>query len=124
VFEFHDAYDLPVLTIPTIPDRDRIILRAKLILEEAEEVAKALESGIMVDIAKEFADLQYVLSGGILELGMQHVIMEVFDEVHKSNMSKLGDDGQPVRREDGKVMKGPNYKPSSRSNKGNRFGGL
>ena len=51
----------------------------------------------------------YILCGTIIEHGMQHKIEEVFDEIQKSNMSKLGADGKPIFREDGKVLKGPNY---------------
>jgi predicted HAD superfamily Cof-like phosphohydrolase len=51
----------------------------------------------------------YILCGTILEHGMQHKIEEVFEEIQRSNMSKLGQDGRPIYREDGKVMKGPNY---------------
>jgi len=55
------------------------------------------------------ADQLYILLGTMLAHGMQNVIAEVFDEVHRSNMSKLGEDGKPIKREDGKILKGPNY---------------
>ena len=63
----------------------------------------------IVEIADALGDMLYILCGTILEHGLQHKIEEVFDEIQRSNMSKLGEDGQPIYREDGKVMKGPNY---------------
>lgn len=54
-------------------------------------------------------DMMYILCGTILSHGMQHKIEEVFEEIQRSNMSKLGEDGKPIYREDGKVLKGPNY---------------
>jgi predicted HAD superfamily Cof-like phosphohydrolase len=54
-------------------------------------------------------DMLYILCGTIIEHGMQDKIEEIFDEIQKSNLSKLGEDGKPIYRNDGKVMKGPNY---------------
>ena len=61
------------------------------------------------EIADALGDMLYILCGTILEHGLQHKIEAVFDEIQRSNMSKLGEDGKPIYREDGKVMKGPNY---------------
>ena len=63
----------------------------------------------LTEIADALGDMMYILCGTIIEHGLQHIIEEVFDEIQRSNMSKLGEDGQPIYREDGKVMKGPNY---------------
>jgi len=70
---------------------------------------EAALAGDAVEIADALGDQLYILCGTILSHGMQHVIEEVFMEIQSSNMSKLGADGQPIYREDGKVMKGPNY---------------
>ena len=61
------------------------------------------------EVADALGDMLYILCGTIIEHGMQDKIEEVFDEIQRSNMSKLGNDGNPIFREDGKVMKGPNY---------------
>jgi predicted HAD superfamily Cof-like phosphohydrolase len=63
----------------------------------------------MVEVADALGDMLYILCGTILEHGMQEKIEEVFNEIQRSNMSKLGADGRPVYREDGKVLKGPDY---------------
>ena len=62
-----------------------------------------------VEVADALGDMLYILCGTIIEHGMQHKIDEVFSEIQNSNMSKLGNDGNPIYREDGKVLKGPNY---------------
>jgi predicted HAD superfamily Cof-like phosphohydrolase len=61
-------------------------------------------------VADALGDMLYILCGTILTHGMQHIIEDVFAEIQDSNMSKLGVDGKPIYREDGKVMKGPNYR--------------
>ena len=119
VEEFHKAFGH---AINVVPDAELIILRNNLIFEEYSELKDELAAA-MVDletlgeitpktkqrILKEMADLQYVLSGLAVVLGLPlHV---AFNRVHKSNMSKLGADGKPILREDGKILKGPNYAP-------------
>ncbi len=75
-----------------------------------DELKEALEQGDLVETLDALIDLQYVLDGAFLSFGLQHVKQAAFDEVHRSNMSKLGEDGKPIHREsDGKVLKGPNY---------------
>ena len=81
-------------------------LRLELLSEEMEEV---VEAGSMENLTKELADLIYVAIGMAVTFGLP--LCEVFERVHQSNMSKLGEDGKPIYREDGKVMKGPNYQP-------------
>ena len=81
-------------------------LRLELLSEEMEEV---VEAGSMEKLTKELADLIYVAIGMAVTFGLP--LVEVFERVHQSNMSKLGEDGKPIYREDGKVMKGPNYQP-------------
>ncbi len=110
VQEFHETYGLPVETEQTTGSEQTKSLRINLLQEELDELKEALESDDMVETLDALIDLQYVLDGAFLSFGLQTVKMDAFNEVHRSNMSKLGEDGQPIRREgDGKVMKGPNY---------------
>jgi predicted HAD superfamily Cof-like phosphohydrolase len=78
--------------------------------EENEEYLEAANSNDLVEVADALGDMLYILCGTILTHGMQHIIEDVFAEIQDSNMSKLGVDGKPIYREDGKVMKGPNYR--------------
>jgi predicted HAD superfamily Cof-like phosphohydrolase len=70
---------------------------------------QAAKQGDIVEVADALGDMLYILCGTILKHGMQHKIEEVFQEIQRSNMSKLDENGQPIYREDGKVLKGPNY---------------
>ena len=85
-------------------------LRHKLMAEENEEYLEAANNNDLVEVADALGDMLYILCGTILTHGMQHIIEDVFAEIQDSNMSKLGLDGKPIYREDGKVMKGPNYR--------------
>ena len=90
-------------------------LRFNLMDEENKEYLEAANNNDLVEVADALGDMLYILCGTILEHGMQYKIEEVFEEIQKSNMSKLGADGKPIYREDGKVLKGPNYfKPNIR----------
>ena len=110
VQEFHESFDLPVKAHPDISDPKTNMLRINLIAEELEELQEALAAGDIVEVLDALTDLQYVLDGAYLSFGLQDVKHAAFEEVHRSNMSKLGADGKPVRREsDGKVLKGPDY---------------
>ncbi|GAB2779209.1 hypothetical protein [Salinimicrobium soli] len=110
VREFHQAFGLGVKTTPTANlGEDKNRLRYNLMKEENEEYLQAAENDDLVEVADALGDMLYILCGTILEHGMQHKIEEVFTEIQRSNMSKLGADGKPVYREDGKVLKGPNY---------------
>ncbi|MGB2116428.1 MAG: hypothetical protein ACPHXS_02560 [Flavobacteriaceae bacterium] len=84
-------------------------LRFNLMKEENEEYLEAAKNNDLIEVADALGDMLYILCGTIIEHGLQHKIEAVFDEIQKSNMSKLGEDGQPIYREDGKVLKGPNY---------------
>jgi len=89
-------------------------LRHRLMEEENSEYLEAAKRGDLTDIADALGDMLYVLCGTIHTHGLQHLIEDVFDEIQRSNMSKLGADGKPIVREDGKVLKGDNYsKPDS-----------
>jgi len=110
VYEFHKAFGLGIQNSPTAElDTNRNLLRYKLMREENEEYLDAANNRDLVEVADALGDMLYILCGTIIEHGMQHKIEEVFDEIQKSNMSKLGADGKPIYREDGKVLKGPNY---------------
>jgi predicted HAD superfamily Cof-like phosphohydrolase len=107
---FHETYGLPVKDSPDISDDKTNRLRVALLEEEVAELKAALEQGDMVEVLDALTDIQYVLDGAYLSFGMSHLKEPAFAEVQRSNMSKLGEDGHPIRREsDGKVMKGPNY---------------
>ena len=88
---------------------DKINLRFNLMAEENEEYLEAAKNNDLIEVADALGDMLYILCGTIIEHGMQDKIEEVFDEIQKSNLSKLGENGKPIYREDGKVMKGPNY---------------
>lgn len=106
VREFHKAFGIAIRTFP-IADPPESDLRRKLLAEEVQEYFDALQAGNVVEVADALADIVYVVYGTALNHGID--MDTVMAEVHRSNMSKLGEHGQPVLREDGKVMKGPNY---------------
>ncbi|MFI1770769.1 hypothetical protein [Thalassobellus citreus] len=107
---FHTAFKIGHKEAP-IADLglDKNTLRFNLMKEENEEYFEAANNNDLVEVADALGDMLYILCGTIIEHGMQHKIEEVFEEIQRSNMSKLGEDGQPIYREDGKVLKGPNY---------------
>ena len=110
VEEFHKTYQLLVHQKPTVEVPDSIKeLRYELMKEENEEYLEAVRNNDLIEVADALGDMLYILCGTIITHGMQHKISEVFEEIQRSNMSKLGSDGKPIYREDGKVMKGPNY---------------
>ncbi|WP_340063749.1 nucleoside triphosphate pyrophosphohydrolase family protein [Ascidiimonas aurantiaca] len=110
VEEFHKAFGLGIKNKPVAYlSKEKIKLRFHLMAEENEEYYEAALENNIVEVADALGDMLYILCGTILEHGMQYKIEEVFDEIQKSNMSKLGTDGKPIYREDGKVLKGPNY---------------
>jgi predicted HAD superfamily Cof-like phosphohydrolase len=84
-------------------------LRFNLLKEENEEYLEACKSGNMVEIADALGDILYITFGTIMRHGLQHKIQEVFDEIQQSNMSKLDENGNPIFREDGKILKSGKY---------------
>jgi predicted HAD superfamily Cof-like phosphohydrolase len=137
---FHDLFDLPILEQPQIPDANRCKLRLSLLEEELTELKEAIEQGDLVAAADAFCDLQYVLSGAIHEFGLGSHFYNLFEEVQRSNMSKVcgtfeealntqsmyleqkqtvseirqkGDCFLVYRTEDGKVLKSINYSPAN-----------
>ncbi|PQJ71847.1 pyrophosphohydrolase domain-containing protein [Polaribacter butkevichii] len=110
VTQFHTAFKLNMNQKPIVDiGEDRKKLRFDLMKEENEEYLEAAENNDLVEVADALGDMLYILCGTIIEHGMQDKIEEVFNEIQRSNMSKLGEDGKPIYREDGKVLKGPNY---------------
>lgn len=110
VTEFHETYGLPVQAEQDISCEQTKALRINLLAEELDELKEALANNDPLETLDALIDLQYVLDGAFISFGLHHVKDAAFEEVHRSNMSKLGEDGKPIRRpEDGKVMKGPNY---------------
>lgn len=109
VEKFHNAFGQENGKWPQSLTKDEYELRYRLMAEENYEYQEACEANSLVEIADALGDQLYILCGTILKHGMQHVIEDVFDEIQASNMSKLGDDGKPVLRDDGKILKGPGY---------------
>ncbi|BDW93121.1 MULTISPECIES: nucleoside triphosphate pyrophosphohydrolase family protein [Flavobacteriaceae] len=107
---FHNSFGLGVSQQPKANlGEEKNLLRFNLMDEENREYLEAANNNDLVEVADALGDMLYILCGTILEHGMQYKIEEVFEEIQRSNMSKLGADGKPIYREDGKVLKGPNY---------------
>jgi predicted HAD superfamily Cof-like phosphohydrolase len=107
---FHKAFNLDYREIQKADlGLEKHTLRFNLMKEENEEYLEAANNNDLVEVADALGDMLYILCGTIIEHGLQYKIEEVFEEIQRSNMSKLGKDGQPIYREDGKVLKGPNY---------------
>lgn len=131
VVEFHEAFQAPIAWEPVVPPEDRRKLRCRLLLEEIVEFCQAsgflpwlhinaeskMSAGLkslpgppdLVEAADALADIRYVTDGASLEWGIP--LEKCLREVHRSNMSKLDEAGRPILREDGKILKGPNYQP-------------
>ncbi len=110
VREFHDAYLLPVADRPSAQlPAGQVVLRQDLIEEEVAELRRGGASGDVIAVADALADIVYVAYGTACVYGID--LDAVLDEVHASNMTKLGSDGRPLHRGDGKVLKGPGYRP-------------
>lgn len=110
--EFHQTFgvwlaDRPTMNVPA----DVLAMRVKLMQEELDEYRQALQGGDLVDVADALSDLMYVLLGTYIAHGLQDVAEALFDEVHRSNMSKLDGNGQPIYRADGKVLKSETWSP-------------
>lgn len=140
VATFHETFTHPILHEPSIPSEARCQLRVNLLQEELNELATAIKEKDLVEIADALADLQYVLSGAILEFGMANKFKTLFEEVQRSNMSKACKDMDEIeetkkwyaenrdinefiveqsngvyilkRAEDGKILKNCNYSPA------------
>jgi predicted HAD superfamily Cof-like phosphohydrolase len=109
VEEFHNVFKIGNADkVQLIAEKD-YKLRYNLIKEENEEYLDACKNGDIVEIADALGDQLYILFGTILKHGLEHKIEEVYDEIHRSNMSKLDEQGNPIFREDGKILKSNLY---------------
>ncbi len=110
VKEFHEVFKIGSREEPagTIPESE-YTLRHRLMQEENDEYLEACKRGDLIEIADALGDKMYILFGSILKHGLQYKIEEIFDEIQRSNMSKLDENGQPIFREDGKILKSNNY---------------
>jgi len=110
VKDFHEAFKIENAEAPRVEvGENKSMLRYNLMREENEEYLEACKEGDLVEIADALGDQLYILCGTILTHGLQHKIEEVFEEIQRSNMSKLDADGNPIYREDGKVLKSDRY---------------
>lgn len=107
VGDFMEAFGQEVLYMPIMPSSTLMALRLDLINEEVQELRDGMGKRSMLEMADALTDILYVVYGAGHAFGID--LDECFDEVHRSNMTKLGEDGRPLYRKDGKVMKGPNY---------------
>lgn len=107
VKEFHTIYQQPIAKKAELPNDDERDLRISLLAEEFAEYMEAELNHDFVEIADALGDMLYIIYGTCVSYGIP--INEIFDEIHRSNLSKLGEDGSPIFREDGKVLKGPYY---------------
>ncbi|WP_285269039.1 nucleoside triphosphate pyrophosphohydrolase family protein [Kaistella rhinocerotis] len=138
VAQFHRTFNAPILSSPQIPSAERCKLRVDLLQEELNELKEAIDNNDIVEVADALCDLQYVLSGAVLEFGLGEKFVELFNEVQRSNMSKAcanqmeadetiafykekGEDaycetsGEKInvhRVSDNKVLKNKNYSPA------------
>jgi predicted HAD superfamily Cof-like phosphohydrolase len=115
---FYEAFNVPTPETMRYLHKERALLRHKLLQEEVGELLDASMSyqGTLVDVADAITDCFYILIGTAIEYGIAEKLPALFDEVHSSNMSKLGENGKPMYREDGKVMKGPDYRKPNLKN--------
>jgi predicted HAD superfamily Cof-like phosphohydrolase len=110
VREFHEVFGIAFEHAPIaeLSEKD-FMLRYNLMKEENEEYLDACKEGNLTEIADALGDMMYILFGTIVRHGLQHKIEEVFAEIHRSNMSKLDENGKPIYREDGKILKSNLY---------------
>lgn len=111
VGEFHQVFGVNILEAPGIPSSDRCRLRQDIFQEEVRELQSAIDRRDLVLIADGIVDCMYVLIGTAHEFGLAEILEKMFNEVHRSNMSKLDENGKPVIREDGKVLKSKLFTP-------------
>lgn len=143
VSEFHKTFNAPILELPSLPSTDRCQLRVSLLQEELDELKEAITKNDIVEVADALCDLQYVLSGAVLEFGLGDKFVTLFNEVQRSNMSKAcsslqealatlsyykqkdGTEGYykevngkyiVYRNPDNKVLKSVNYSPADLKN--------
>jgi len=106
---FHNAFKQENGITPSNTEQNVFELRHRLMAEENDEYLEACKDNDLIGIADALGDQLYILCGTILKHGLQNKIEDVFAEIHNSNMSKLDDNGKPIFREDGKILKSSNY---------------
>ena len=107
---FHESFGIENKTRPSSDLSEKVYnLRYNLMKEENDEYLDACEKGDMVEIADALGDMMYILCGTILSHGLQSKIEEIFEEIQRSNMSKLDENGKPIYRQDGKILKSKKY---------------
>ena len=121
IAEFNTAYDVSEQLFPNTVSKKEAELRYKLVFEELEEYKEAQNKGDVIGIADALGDLLYVVFQAVRVHGMSDIIEDVFNEIHRSNMTKLNDDGKPIingvnceldsSRPFGKILKSKNYTP-------------
>lgn len=113
VREFHVAFELheQIKAHPTIPQPHVSLLRIQTLIEEIGELALALGNGDLLKVLDGLTDIQYFLDGTYLACGLSALKDQAMEEVHRSNMTKMGADGRPIINAAGRVVKGPNYEP-------------
>ena len=109
VAEFHTVFKIGNADQIKLIDENDYLLRFNLIKEENEEYLEACKNNDIIEIADALGDQLYILFGTILKHGLEYKIEEVYDEIHRSNRSKLDENGRPIYREDGKVLKSNLY---------------
>ena len=109
VGEFHEAFGVPILPTAQLPHEERRKLRYRILKEEFEEYVAAENDDDIAEVADALGDMVYVIAGTALEYGIP--LDRVLDEIHRSNMAKLGPDGKPIKRDDGKVIKPDGWQP-------------
>ena len=107
VREFHRVYGQRIAKCPQLPKTSERELRKRLLKEEYNEYLQGEENNDLVEIADALGDMIYIICGTAVSYGIP--ITEIFNEIHRSNMSKLDENGKPIYREDGKILKGPGY---------------
>ena len=107
--EFNRSFEISYLDAPFNLNNQQVELRYNLMKEELDEYKDAALKGDIVEVADALGDKLYILLGTILAHGMQDIILDVFNEIHRSNMTKLTEDGKVLRREDGKIIKSDRY---------------
>lgn len=107
VKQFHEVYGAYVSDESDFPDLDTRKLRKDLLEEEFNEYLEGETNNNYIEVCDALGDMLYIIYGTALSYGMP--INEIFEEIHKSNMSKLDENGKPIYREDGKILKGKNY---------------
>jgi pentatricopeptide repeat protein len=108
VLSFNKSFELPIRTKPQLISQDEYKLQYNLLKEEVDEYLQACNDDDIIGVSDALGDILYILIGVCIRHGLHDKIHDIFDEIHRSNMTKLVN-GKPVYNESGKVMKSKNY---------------